>query len=95
MKIYPPNVNKSAVAWSLAGKTSIRKGLSSIDGIGEKAAEELVTHQPYDSISDIAERCGRAVTGRKSWLSTKDIKRLDGTLAALHDAGALEGINHD
>lgn len=91
IKLLPPDVNVSGAVWTqdFERNNVIRKGLSSIPGIGLATAEELAKNAPYDSVEDLIERTGRAVTGGKDWLATKTLK---GTLSALNDVGALDSL---
>lgn len=84
-------VNRSKSLWAIdpTGK-AVRRGVSSIKGIGAKAADAIVTNAPYASIEDLISRCpGQAVTGGKNW--TKD-RTLTGVMEALRKAGALKQI---
>lgn len=92
IKLLPPDVNVSGSVWSedFDKNNVVRKGLSSVPGIGAKTAEELERHRPYDSIEDLIERTGRAVTGGKAYLE-QDGKWV-GSLSALNDVGALDSI---
>ena len=84
-------VNRSGSSWAVdpTGK-AIRKGLTAIKGIGEKAADAIVEHAPYDSVDDIISRCpAKAVTGGKSWKSAGE---LNGVLNTLRQAGALKQL---
>ena len=86
-----PKINVSQDNYSLdltGAKPVIRKGFSSIKGLGAQAAEELMIHQPYTSIDDIIEKCNaRKVTGGKSWAKKKT---LNGVLKLLQDLDVLE-----
>lgn len=81
--IFPPHVNGEA-HYSLVdidGEKVIRKGLTSIKGVGLKAAEIIVEERkkngPFEDVFDFEKRCkSRAVTTR--------------VIDALEDAGALE-----
>lgn len=90
--IYGADVNRSGVVWRL-DKDGIRRGLLSIKGVGQRAAEAIVDAAPYDSIEDLIERTdARAVTGGKSWAKSST---LNGVLEALRKGGALRSINID
>ena len=89
--ILPACVNNSSVSWAMdpSGK-AIRRGLSSIKGIGAKAADAIVTNAPYSSVEDIIARCpAKSVTGGKQWAKEGT---LTGVLEALRQAGALKTL---
>jgi DNA polymerase-3 subunit alpha len=92
ISIRRPHVNISGKSYSIDRKArSVRKGLVSILGIGERTSEELEEHAPYTSVQDIIDRCSATrVNGGKKW--AKD-KSLNGHLAKLKDIGALEGLD--
>lgn len=87
-RLLQPDVNISGPTWTIdRSRKAIRKGLSSIKGIGVAAANEITAHAPYKSIQDLIARTNsKAVTGGK------DINNLKGVLKALDDAGALESL---
>jgi len=91
IKILSADVNVSGVSWSIDRKNNaIRRGLSSIKGVGKNCAEVIVEHAPYSSIEDMIKRCpARNVTGGKNW--DKD-KVLTGVMKQLRDNGALESL---
>lgn len=92
--ILPADVNVSGALWTIdRNANAIRRGLSSIKGIGSVAAECIADNAPYSSIDDLIEKCpARMVTGGKQW---KDARILTGVLEKLRQAGALKslGIN--
>ena len=96
VRLLPPDVNVSGHVWTLdTRKNAIRKGLSSIKGVGKNGAALIAENAPYDSLEDLAERVkSRSVTGCADYLKSGEFK---GTLAALRDAGALSslGIGRD
>ena len=88
------HVNKSGTHYSIDtdGK-SIRKGLTSIKGVGEAAAEDLAAHAPYTSLADLAARCNaRKVTGAKALAQNHRPDSCGGVIAALAAAGALDEL---
>lgn len=89
--VLRPAVNISGESWSIdRRRNAIRRGLSTIKGVGVKASAEIVAGYPYDSIEDLIERTdSRAVTGGKSY--AKD-GTLNGVLGKLNDAGALKEL---
>jgi DNA polymerase III subunit alpha len=86
-----PDVNVSGATWSIDRKVgAIRKGLVSIKGVGEKAANEIEAHAPFTSLQDLIDRCdARAVNGGKNYAKDGTI---NGVLAKLKDAGALKSL---
>lgn len=89
--ILPPDVNVSGPNWTPDRRRSaIRRGLSSIKGVGNDASIELWANSPYVTIDDIIEKCtARVVTGGKRY--AKD-GVLNGVLETLRQAGALKSI---
>ncbi len=47
IKIEPPNLNESKVDYAIVGENALRRPLL-VKGIGLKAAQEIVKHQPYN-----------------------------------------------
>jgi len=90
-RILRADVNLSGVSWTMdADKQAIRRGLTSIKGVGAKAAVPIAEAAPFTSMADLIERCpARAVTGGKSW--RKD-QTLNGVLGKLQQAGALRSL---
>ena len=94
IRIRAPHINRSLMGYAadIRGK-AIRKGLLSVKGVGEKAAAELVDHQPYNSLTELAEKVSaRAVSGAKGLRSGHTPAACGGVIAALGEAGALEGV---
>jgi DNA polymerase III subunit alpha len=91
IKMLGPDVNVSGALWSIdRQRGAIRKGLLSVKGVGEKAADEIAANSPYTSMEDLIARCdGRKVTGGKSY--SKD-GSLNGILGKLKDVRALRSI---
>jgi len=89
VKILPADVNHSRVSWSIDGD-SIRRGLTSIKGVGNNAAESIVVNAPFQSLDDLIARCpARAVTGGKNW---RRERTLSGVLEQLRKNGALQSL---
>jgi DNA polymerase-3 subunit alpha len=82
LRLLPPDVNVSGRVWTLdRRKQAIRKGLSSIKGVGENGAALIAENAPYEDLDDLATRVkSRSVTGCTDWLKSGEFK---GTLAAL------------
>jgi len=91
IRILPPDVNISDESWTLdRQRKAIRRGLTTIKGVGDKAATEIVANAPYDDIEELIDLTdSRAVTGGKTY--TKD-GQLSGVLAKLQEAGALMSL---
>jgi DNA polymerase-3 subunit alpha len=89
IRLLPPDVNVSGPTWTLDAKRgAIRKGLVSIKGVGEKAAESISENRPFTSIEDLIERTNsRTVTGGKSYP-----KEMTGVIKKLYDAQALQSL---
>lgn len=94
LRVLPPHVNVSGASWSIDRVTgAIRKGLVSIKGIGDAAAQEIFDKAPYTSIVDLVTRCSaRAVSGGKEYMKTGEI---GGKLKDLLEAGALDGLKRE
>lgn len=91
-----PNVNKSDVLWRAEG-TIARKGLLSIKGVGEAAAEAIASERhangPYSSVDDMLRRLpARPVSRGKDYERSGNPDDLVGVMKALLDAGALKTI---
>lgn len=97
VKIRSPHVNLSDMHYTAdLDKGIIRKGLMSVKGVGEKSADELVTHQPYASLTDLGARVNaRRVSGAKSLRLGHSPAACGGVIAALDDAGALRGLEQE
>lgn len=93
------DVNASGVVWAIdTSKKSptLRKGLTTIPGIGSTVAQSIVDHRPeggWDSMDDfVAAVPARPVSGGKEWLKTGF---LNGVMATLRDQGALASLGID
>ena len=63
--VLPPDINLSSEAISIDySKGKLRNKLSTINGLGKKAAEKILEKRPYTSISDFVEKkvCGDELT---------------------------------
>lgn len=91
IRILPPLVNVSGVSWSIDRQHgAIRKGLTSIPGIGDTTAVQIAEAGPYESLEDMIERLpARVMTGGKNYLEDG---RITGTIAKLNDVGALDSL---
>lgn len=85
-------VNESGVGWKISESedNALRRGLTTVKGIGVAAAQELAEHAPYKTVNDIVLRCdARKVTGGKSWVKNGT---LNGSLEKLRMNGALRAV---
>lgn len=94
VRVAPAHVNKSGTTYTLDREANaVRKGLTSVKGVGRVAAAELALHAPYTSLSDLGERVTpRRVSGARGLALKKEPDECGGVIAALHDAGALDGL---
>lgn len=93
LRILPPHVNISTDTWTIdRRRNGIRRGLSSITGVGEKSAIGIAINAPFSSVEDMVARVpGRALTGGKAYVESGG-KELIGTMKRLVDADALRGL---
>jgi DNA polymerase-3 subunit alpha len=94
VKILPPHVNVPSLGYVVDYEaTAIRRGLVSITGVGEKAAQAIIDNSPYVSVVDLATRANhRAVSGRNAILQGHTTTAAGGTIGALADDGALDDL---
>ena len=83
LEILPPSINESDMDFSVNSKGQIRFGLKAISGMGEAAADAIISERekngPYTDIFDLLERADLRSLNRKN-------------IEALVKAGALDGI---
>lgn len=95
VRLLRPDVNISGHNWTIDRNVgAVRRGLVSIKGVGDAAARSISAAAPFTSLQDLIDRTdSRAVTGGKSYGKTGQV---NGTLAKLLDAGALDSVmnNH-
>lgn len=94
VRILSSDVQYSGVTYTVDKKRkSIRKGLLSIKGVGEKAAIEIINARPdggWKNKEDFASTVShRKVTGIKA---LKEGDSTVGTIGKLHESGALESL---
>ena len=96
VRILPPHVNISQAGYTIdAQRRAIRRGLTSIKGVGNVCANELVRHAPFESLEDLGTRVApRRVTGSKYLAAGHHPLACGGNVAALEQAGALRGLTH-
>jgi DNA polymerase-3 subunit alpha len=96
VKILPVHVNRSKRSWTVEpALNAIRRGLESVDRIGGAVANEIVLHQPYTSLDDLAMRVSSAVSGAKSLGIGHSPAACGGVIAQLDKVGALSGLERD
>lgn len=93
------DVNASDVVWTIdksKKSPTLRKGLTTLPGIGSIVAQSIVDHRPedgWDTMDDfVAAVPPRPVTGGKEWAKTGF---LNGIMAILRDQGALMSLGID
>ena len=82
-KILEPSLNDSKLHWAIVGDKKLRKPLL-VKGVGIKAAEDIVKHQPYygnDILFSFAMKVGRTVNSK--------------VMEAMKDAGFWAGFSKD
>ena len=90
LKIMRADVNTSGGSWTLdRRRKAIRRGLTSIKGIGFSVASAIEDHAPYTDIDDFVSRSGKQVTGKADYRKSGSWK---GTLDILRTAGALRSL---
>jgi DNA polymerase-3 subunit alpha len=91
IRILRADVNLSGSSWTIdTDQLAIRRGLSSIKGVGEKAALAIEENAPYDDLQDLIDRTpSRVVTGGKGWGKGE----LNGVLAKLRQNNALRSLD--
>lgn len=91
LKVMRADVNESGVTWSVTpNRRGMRKGLLSVKGVGQRAAEAIVDAAPFTDMADLIARTPRRiVTGGSSWAKTGE---LTGVLEKLREANALMSL---
>lgn len=91
IRILAPDINVSGRSWTLdTKKKGIRKGLMAIKGVGARAADTLIEHQPYTDMQELIQKVpAKQVTGGREYEKTGELK---GTLEILRKAGALRSL---
>jgi len=62
--LLPCDFNLSAHCCTV-GEKGIRIGLEAVDGLGEKAVEEILAKRPFDDLADLVERCEKRKVNSK------------------------------
>lgn len=95
VKIVGAHINRSEETFTTDG-TVIYRGFETIKGVGPRAAAELVLHQPYTSLDDLARRVStRLVSGSKDLGKGHSPSACAGVIGALHEAGALRTLTRE
>lgn len=94
VKVLPPHVNHSAGSYSYdKPRNAIRRGLLAVKGCGKVGAEELAAKAPYTSLADLGQRVIAGKVSGAKWLPLgRSPEEAGGIIAALEDAGALNGL---
>jgi DNA polymerase-3 subunit alpha len=85
------DVNASDVSYGVDGKTTIRKGLMAIDGIGEPTAKKIISARPIEGFETVEEFCRLTkVSGSGPFLNggDKDV----GVVGKLFASGAMDSL---
>ena len=92
LSIRRADVNVSDASYSVdSSRLAIRKGLSSIPGIGSKTAVKIIEARPEEGFTSIDELCNLThISGSGPYLESRDIEV--GILGKLFHAGALESV---
>jgi DNA polymerase III subunit alpha len=96
IRVLPPDVNISGIEWGIdRQRNALRRPLTSIKGVGAKAAVEISVNKPYADYNDMLTRCNaRIVTGGKVREQPNGVIQkllVAGALRSLPDAPALNG----
>jgi len=94
VRVLPPHVNKSGATYGLdPERHAIRRGLLAVNGVGKVASKELADKAPYQSLADLGQRVlPKRVSGAKALALNTPPEECGGIIEALHEAGALEGL---
>ena len=96
VRILPPHVNISQAGYTIdTQRRAVRRGLTSIKGVGNVCANELVAHAPFETLTELGEKvAARRVTGSKYLEAGHHPMACGGNITALEQAGALRGLTH-
>lgn len=96
IRVLSPHINLSAQSYTVDRKRgSLRKGLTSVKGVGLVVATLLAENAPYSSLTDMGRRLPTKVGGAKNLALRKPPEECGGAIAALHDIGGLDGLDHE
>jgi DNA polymerase-3 subunit alpha len=92
LSIRRADINISGVSYGVDRKSNaIRKGLSSVKGVGVPTAEKIVGNRPIYGYESVEELCRLSkITGSGPYLNSGDLTV--GILGKLNDAGVLDSI---
>jgi DNA polymerase-3 subunit alpha len=81
IRLLKADVNVSGPVWTIdRQRRAIRKGLTTIDGIGRAVAEEVAQHAPYTDLADLQSRTAKRIVNA----SRIEKLRSGGALGSLH-----------
>ncbi len=63
IRVQPPSVNDSRDIWGVSGR-ALRTGLLQIKGVGPKAAESIVSSQPFNDFPDFIAKINRRTVNK-------------------------------
>lgn len=94
ISIRQPDINSSGANYTLDHRFGvIRRGLTSIKGVGRVSAQELEAKQPYKDLDDLCDRTlPSKVSGGKDYRASRNPKDICGVIEKLMESGALESI---
>lgn len=95
VRIRIADINTSGVSYTIdSSGNSVRKGLTSIKGIGKPTAEEIIANRPeggWESMDEFVRSQNRSkVTGIIPYLESGDLEV--GIIGKLYNAGALDSL---
>lgn len=98
LRVVRADVAVSGLTYAVDHKRQrIVRGLTSIKGIGESVAHEIVSKRPEGGFASLTQMCElvdqRKVSGAKAYLKDKDTSV--GKIGVLHEYGALESVMFD
>jgi DNA polymerase III subunit alpha len=94
IRVLAPDINISGATYTVdEARAAIRRGLQSIDGVGQISAARLEALQPFRDLDDLVLRAAaQTVSGHKEYDGTPE--SLTGVLGKLRDSGCLERLSN-
>ena len=80
VNIVPPDVNRSGYEFDVLDNKTIVMGLRSVKGMGEKAVDEVIANQPFNSFTHFLYKTNARVVNK-------------GKIEALAQAGCFDSLN--
>jgi DNA polymerase-3 subunit alpha len=77
VQILPHQVNKSKMEYTIEGNNSIRRPLTTLKGVGDKAAPPIVENQPYSDLNDFVMKVGGRVVNKAAFVTLVESGCLD------------------